>query len=203
MGSLLDAYGIYSSIRERPTRNRSTWAPEPWPAQPRSCSTPAGTSSRRRSTREAAKNHCSSIRQGDPRIDLPEEREKARRVGARSRYPIFVPQSDQYIGESLLGYAYWPKGMIAEIKTKDAASAEKGSGTFCAKPGSSGGSTFSAERRSAERRSAERRSSQRVHLRGDHRFPVEGRNRTGPVRSGSRCPRHENQVCERRRGRKS
>ena len=30
-----------------------------------------------------------------------------------------VPRSDQYVGQSVLGYACWAKGMIAQVKMKD------------------------------------------------------------------------------------
>ena len=49
--------------------------------------------------------------------ELPKDKRKPAEL-ALVAIPNLMPRSDQYIGESLLGYAYWPKGMIAQIKTK-------------------------------------------------------------------------------------
>jgi hypothetical protein len=115
MGSLLDAYGIYSSKRETDSKLVDVGA-EGF----------GGTTQVmfyvdkyfvKATVDSAAAGELSSFVKAVAR-ELPAGKKKPAQLGLVA-IPNVVPQSDQYIGQSVLGYAFWPKGMLAQVKLKD------------------------------------------------------------------------------------
>jgi hypothetical protein len=115
MGSLLDAYGIYSSKREVESKRVNVGAEG------------FGGATQvmfyvdkyfvKATLDLAAAGELSSFVKAVAR-ELPADTKKPGQLSLVA-IPGVVPQSDQYIGQSVLGYACWPKGIMAQVKTKE------------------------------------------------------------------------------------
>jgi hypothetical protein len=117
MGSLLDAYGIYSSMRDAESKQVDLGA-EGFGDTTQIMFYVDKYFVKVRIDSTAAKGELLSFAKAVADV-LPADKKKPAQL-ALVAIPNFVPRSDQYIGQSVLGYACWPKGMIAQIKTKDA-----------------------------------------------------------------------------------
>ena len=120
MGSLLDAYGIYSSMRDAGSKPIDV-----------------GTDGFGGTTQVMfyagryfvkAQVYSASAKGELPGFakavaaELPNDKKRPAEL-ALVAVSGLVPRSDQYIGESLLGYACFPKGMLAEVKLAKAPAA--------------------------------------------------------------------------------
>lgn len=115
MGSLLDAYGIYSTMREIGST----------PVDVGTEGIGGTTQIMFYADKYLVKILVYSSAAGDALLsiakavacELPTDKKKPTQL-ALVAIPDLVPQSDQYIGQSVLGYACWPRGMIAKINMK-------------------------------------------------------------------------------------
>ena len=117
MGSLLDAYGIYSSNRETDSQPLDVGA-EGFTGTTQVMFYVNRYFVKARVNSAAAAGELSSFVKAVAK-ELPADKKKPAQL-ALVAIPNLVPQSDQYIGQSVLGYACWPKGLVAQIKTPEA-----------------------------------------------------------------------------------
>jgi hypothetical protein len=116
MGSLLDAYGIYSTMREADSKPVDVGT-EGFGGTTQIMFYAGRYFVKAQVYSAAAKGRLLSFAKAVA-AELPRDKKQPAEL-ALVAIPHLVPRSDQYIGESLLGYAYWPKGLIAQIQTKD------------------------------------------------------------------------------------
>jgi hypothetical protein len=117
MGSLLDAFGIYSTMRDTESKQVDVGA-EGFGGATQVMFYVDKYFVKARVYSAAANAELLSFAKAVAG-ELPADKKKPAQL-ALVAIPNLVPQSDQYVAQSVLGYACWPKGMIAQIKTKDA-----------------------------------------------------------------------------------
>ena len=117
MGSLLDAYGVYSTMRDTESTPVDVGA-EGFGGTTQVMFYVDKYFVKARVSSAEAKGELLSFAKAVAG-ELPADKKKPAQL-ALVAIPNLMPRSDQYVGQSVLGYACWPKGMIAQIKTKDA-----------------------------------------------------------------------------------
>ena len=117
MGSLLDAYGVYSTMRDTESEQVDVGA-EGFGGTTQVMFYVDKYFIKARVYSEAARGELLSFAKAVAN-ELPADKKKPAQL-ALVAIPNLVARSDQYVGQSVLGYACWPKGMMAQIKTKDA-----------------------------------------------------------------------------------
>ncbi len=116
MGSLLDAYGIYSTMRETESKQVDVGT-EGFGGTTQVMFYVDKYFVKARVYSAAAAGELLSFAKAVAG-ELPADKKKPAQL-ALVAIPNLMPRSDQYVGQSVLGYACWPKGMIAQIKTKE------------------------------------------------------------------------------------
>jgi hypothetical protein len=117
MGSLLDAFGIFSSMRDGESKKVDVGT-EGFGGDAQIMFYVDRYFVRATVLSESAASELKGFAKAIAG-ELPSNKNKPAEVSLVA-IPGLVPRSEQYIAQSLLGYAFWPKGIIAKIKTKDA-----------------------------------------------------------------------------------
>jgi hypothetical protein len=119
MGSLLDAFGIYSSMRDADSKPIDLGA-EGFRGTTQIMFYAGRYFVKAQVDSAKAKGELLSFAKAVA-AELPKDQKRPAEL-ALVAIPNRVPRSEQFVGESVLGYAFWPQGLIAEVQ------AEKGTG---------------------------------------------------------------------------